>query len=279
MNKKITVLYHNRCDDGFGAAWVAWKKFGDKAEYVGVTHGDPPPRGLRGKEVYILDFCYPKEILKELLKKTKSLTVIDHHISMKDAVESVPRHLFNGSFSHSGSTLAWQYFFSKKKVPKFLLHIEAKDLWKFLPFTKELTAYLRTKEQDFKIWNKLANDWENKSKIKKCIQEGAVILKYENDLVAEAVDDAELVEFLGHKTLAVNSRNRIDNIAEKLYKKKPPISIVWSQRKDKIVVSLRSNGAVDVSKLAARFGGGGHKTAAAFRLEANQKLPWKIVKK
>lgn len=277
-NKKIIVLYHNKCDDGFGAAWVVWKKFGDKAEYIGVTHDDPPPKNLHGKNVYILDFCYPKEITKELLSITKSLTVIDHHISMKEVVESVPHHFFE-STEHSGAMLAWQYFFPKKRVPVLINHVEAQDLWRFLSFTKELTSSLRIKKQDFKIWNKIASDWESKSKIKKYIEEGIIILKYEDDLVKEALEDAESVEFLGYKTLAVNSRNQVSKIGAAIYEKKPPIAIVWSERDGKIIVSLRSNGRADVSKLAGRFGGGGHKVSAAFRLEAGQKLPWKIIKK
>src|SRR3989344_1169898 len=39
MNKKIAVLYHKGCTDGFGAAWAAWKKFGARAEYLGVERG------------------------------------------------------------------------------------------------------------------------------------------------------------------------------------------------------------------------------------------------
>lgn len=277
-NKKIVVLYHNKCDDGFGAAWVLWKKFKEKAEYIGVTHDNPPPKGLQGKDVYIVDFSYKKSVLLQLLSIAKSLTIIDHHLSAKEAVESVPQHLFDGSFSHSGAVLAWQYFFSKKPVPKLLLHIEAQDLWKFLPFTKELSASLRIRKQDFKVWSKVANNWESSSKIKKYIKEGATILRYEDDLVEEAIEEAENVDFLGYKTLAVNSRAFVSKIGGRIYEKMPPIAIVWSERSGKIIVSLRSNGKVDVSKLAAKFGGGGHKTAAAFRLESGKKLPWRAIK-
>lgn len=277
-NKEIVVLYHNKCDDGFGAAFAAWKKFKEKAEYVGVIHDEPPPNSLRGKDVYILDFCYKKNILQELLSITRSLIVIDHHISMKEAVESVPQHLFDGTFSHSGAVLTWQYFFPKKSVPKLLLHVEAQDLWKFLPFTKELSASLRIRKQDFKVWSKVASDWESSSKIKKYIEEGATILRYEDDLVEEAIEEAENVDFLGYKTLAVNSRAFVSKIGCRIYEKMPPIAIVWSERSGKIIVSLRSDGTVDVSRLAAKFGGGGHKTAAAFRLESGKKLPWKVIK-
>jgi len=34
-------------------------------------------------------------------------------------------------------------------------------------------------------------------------------------------------------------------------------------------VSLRSDGSVDVADIASSFGGGGHRTAAGFSIEAN----------
>lgn len=278
-NKKIAVLYHNKCDDGFGAAWVAWKKFKDKADYVGVTYGDPPPKGLTGKDIYLLDFCYPKNVLEELMKITKSLTVIDHHISMKEVVESVPRHLFEPT-KHSGAVLTWMYFFSKKPIPKILRYVEGVDLWQWkLPRIHELSASLSIYPREFKIWSRIARDWEKKLTQKKYIAEGGAIRKEQINQVKKAVEDSFLVDFCGYKTLVSNSFAFVSEIGAALVKKHPPIGIIWAQRSDKIVVSLRSNGKVDVSKLAAKFGGGGHKASAAFRLEAEQKLPWKIVKK
>ena len=28
------VLYHKNCNDGFGAAWVAWQALGNQAKYI-----------------------------------------------------------------------------------------------------------------------------------------------------------------------------------------------------------------------------------------------------
>ncbi len=41
--KDIVVIYHKHCPDGFGAAYAAWKKFGDAAEYLPASYGDPVP--------------------------------------------------------------------------------------------------------------------------------------------------------------------------------------------------------------------------------------------
>ena len=36
---KPLVIYHAHCTDGFGAAFAAWMKLGDDAEYVPMQYG------------------------------------------------------------------------------------------------------------------------------------------------------------------------------------------------------------------------------------------------
>jgi len=83
----------------------AWKKFGGSASYIPVTYLNPRPLGLEGKEVYLLDFCYKKPEMVELQRITKSLVVLDHHISSKDVVESMPQHVYGTN--ESGAGLSW----------------------------------------------------------------------------------------------------------------------------------------------------------------------------
>lgn len=273
---KNIFLYHNNCDDGFGAAWAAWKKFGKRGKYIGVNHGDPYPEDLEGKNVYLLDFSYPPEITKELLKKTAHLAIIDHHKTAKDSVKLIKDSLYK--MNHSGAVLSWIYFHPKKKVPNFLQYIEDADLWNWkLAHGNELMASLETVDFDFKVWDKLAADW-NTNHIKRYIEKGKTIVKYQKELIKHAVAESLKVEFCGYKTYAVNFNGAlVSQIGHALYEKFPPIAIVWSAKGDKIVISLRSNGKVDVSKLAAKFGGGGHKAAAGFRIGLNEKFPWKII--
>ena len=48
------VLYHANCNDGFGAAYSAWKLLGNRAEYIACSHGTPPP-DVTGKKVVCLE--------------------------------------------------------------------------------------------------------------------------------------------------------------------------------------------------------------------------------
>ena len=92
------------------------------------------------------------------------------------------------------------------------------------------------------------------------------------------VSSADLVKFAGHRTLVANSPILPSQIGNALVKKMPPIGIVWSEKGGVKKISLRSNGRVDVSKIAKRFGGGGHKQAAGFYLKKTIRFPWKKVK-
>ncbi len=276
--KNIVVLYHNSCHDGFGAAWSAWKKFGSKAEYIGVNHQDPPPAGLKGKTVYLLDFSYPIPETKKLLKEVQELICIDHHESVAASTKMANRFVFD--IKHSGSVLAWR-FFHKTAVPKRLLYIEDLDLWKKkLPHTEEARAALNTCPYDFKIWDKEIAAFEKVSSRQKVFEKGGNILQFQNQAIEKILKNAEMVRFCGYITMAANTSLFTDEVGSRIATKiTPPIAIVWSMRSGRLVVSLRSNGSVDVSELAARFHGGGHIQASAFVLPHFKQFPWKQIKK
>src|SRR3989338_2382454 len=94
--KKILVVYHADCPDGFGAAWAAWKKFGNKAEYVAVPPRVLPKVPLRGRSaIYILDTSCSRTILEKLVRENKWVVVIDHHKTSESDVKSTPEHVFD----------------------------------------------------------------------------------------------------------------------------------------------------------------------------------------
>lgn len=281
--KKIVVLYHANCPDGFGAAWAAWKKFGGKAEYIGIR----PDQGknqlsgllLKDRDIYFLDVSASGEVLRGLVKQNKSVTVIDHHLSNRDVVQHASRFLFD--LHHSGAVLAWQYFFPHKTVPWLLRYLQEMDLWKFrLPNTMEIITWLGLFPFEFKAWDTLVKSVEKTVFRKRVIAEGKLLLKYEDRLITRILKYAQEVQFRGYRARAVNSPQFQSQIGHLLIDKKHPVGIVWSVASDGIKFSLRSNGKVDVSRLAKQFpGGGGHKRAAGFSLPLNKKFPWKVLKK
>jgi len=275
--KKIIILYHADCSDGFGGAWAAWKKFGNKVSYIPVWHQEPPPKGLKNKIIYMIDFTYPEKITKKLIRDNKRVTSIDHH----ETAEKTTKLTFDYRFSldNSGSALAWKYFHPKKKIPLFLKNIEDMDLWKFkVSYTEEIFAYHNLFDFNFKLWDKFAADSENSLKRKKMIEIGRLILNYENRLVNKLVEEnVELVKFAGYKVLAVNSPNFHSQIGSLLARKNPPFGIVWREKDGVWNISLRGVDKVHLGELAKRYGGGGHYNSAAFKIPRERPLPWKYL--
>lgn len=272
--KSILVLYHKNCPDGFGAAWAAWKKFGDKAEYLPVEHSVSAPKNLKGREnIYMVDFCYDYSVMEKLLEINRNIIVIDHHISGEKAIKLSKNYFY--ALNHSGSVLSWIYF-HKKPIPRILKHIEDIDLWKFkLPFTKEITAALELEGFNFKKWNKVASYLEDLKKRKKYINNGKILIEYRNKLIARIVNGAEKFKFEKHTAYVANSPVLISEIGNSIVKNKKTIGVIWFRKSGKIIVSLRSDGKTDVSKIAVKYGGGGHKAASGFIWDIKKPFPWK----
>ena len=277
--KDIAIIYHKDCPDGFSGAWSAYQKFGNKAEYIPFKNRWEFPE-IKDKEVYIIDLNFTKPILKQIKEKNKKVIVIDHH---KSAVEYtgkiVDEYQYDGE--SSACTIAWKYFFPKKPVPRLLKYVEDIDIWKFqLPHSEEISEVGRViGYKSFEKWSRFAKDLENEEKRKEKIKIGKILLEYKNKITESIAEFAYEVEFEGMKILAVNnSRVFRSQIGHLLAKRKPPMGIIWQEEKDGISISLRSDGSIDVSEIAKKYGGGGHAGAAGFLLKPDTPLPWKRIK-
>lgn len=277
IKKSIVVIYHADCNDGFGGAYAAWKKFGDTAAYIPVHYNEPVLEGLQNKEIYLVDFCYDEEIIKALMANNKRVTAIDHHVTREAIVKLTQDYSY--AIDHSGAVLAWKYFHPQKQVPRLLLHIEDNDLWKFaLSHTEDIRAVLKSKARDFKIWDGVARKLENKKQRAVLIKKGETLREFEKMLIQEIVDQyATLVEFEGYKTFAVNSSLWRSEIGKILARRLPPIGIIWFEKGGRRMVSLRSIGETNVATIAEKYGGGGHKNAAGFSMPIHKPTPWKLI--
>ena len=155
MDKNI-VLYHRNCADGLGAAYAAFKVFGDNANYIPINYGEEPPE-VSEKNVFILDFSFPKDKLIKMKKLANSLVVLDHHKTAYEDLKDLDFAIFD--MNKSGAGLAWEYF-HKTEMPKFIKLIQDRDLWKFELddskfFNDGLRAYVNF---DVKSFSKLEDD-------------------------------------------------------------------------------------------------------------------------
>ena len=288
--KSIVVLYHTNCLDGFGAAYAAWCKLGDKADYIPVQYGEPIPVGLDNKLIYLVDFSYNEIELLRLVAISCGVVVLDHHKTAEPNLAVVANAIGRHSGFHyvfdidkSGAVLTWEYFHPNKPVPDLLLHIQDRDLWQFkLDGTKEICQALASPiwKREFVFWDKLANSHIGKrSDLYKCGDTLLADFKAKCQSLADKaygvaikwiMDDTTLFGCpIRDKGLAINApAEYASEVGNLLAIKSGTYGAVWSYwGAGKYQVSLRSVGDYDVSVIAKYYGGGGHKNASGFLVD------------
>ncbi len=267
------VFYHHNCPDGFSSAWVAWKKFKNNAEYRWLDYHAPFNYNFQGKTIYFLDVV-PQEVDFSRLLKLNRVIVIDHHVSSEKMIQKATEAIF--SSRHCAAVLTWRYFFPKKQMPLLLKYVEDLDLWQFRQSSsQEINAAIGLMDFDFKQWDKLARQLNTKEGRIECKKKGKIILQYQDKMINKIIGRARPVILAGQEGLMVNSSVLVSKIGNALVQHDYPMAIIWFETKNKRKVSLRSNGDVNVAKIAEKFGGGGHEAAAGFVLSINDPVPWK----
>ncbi len=273
---EVSVIYHGDCQDGFGAALAAWLKYGDSAMYTPNEHGVPYKKeSVMGKNVVMVDFSFKKEILDEISSLAKSLTILDHHQSAAEVVKSIPSSLFDNN--HSGAYLAWQYFHPGKPIPKLISYIEDDDLYRFaLPNSRSIREYVFVQPFSLHIWRDMMEKLDTDDGYESVVARGILYREHAEAVITQLVARAERVSFENHEILAVSVPRLFDSeVGNILARKRPPFSLLFKFHPDRLRVSLRGDGSIDVSKIAEKYGGGGHHDAAGFNLDLDKPFPFK----
>jgi len=259
----IKVLYHANCNDGFCAAWVLYRIYKDKAEYIPVKYGQDPPVFNPDDDVIIVDFSYKRDVLLGIKARVKSLLVLDHHKTAQAELEGLDFCKFD--MSKSGAHITWEHYNPGSPLHSLVEYTEDRDLWLWqLPYSREINAALSLYEHDLELWNDYVSVKIVQSK-DLLINEGQTILKYEEKLVKQHTENA--VEYIldDFNILGVNATVLFSDIAGQLSQGRPFGFAYFIREDGKYQYSLRSDpNGVDVSEIAKRFDGGGHFHAAGF---------------
>lgn len=276
---RTVVIYHGgNCFDGFCAAWVLSWKYPD-AEFVPANYGDAPP-DVTGANVIVADFSYKRPVMLGLIHQARgNVTVLDHHKTAqaelagieldcyRDTLDRLPTVVFD--MAKSGGRLAWEWINRDgangdptDSAPWLVDYTEDRDLWRWvLPHSREVNSALRSYPLDFDGWDDLA-----RRDPLTLVPEGAAILRCEQQTVGSHVRNAREIDLAGHKVLAVNATTLVSEVAGELAGGRPFGVCYFDKGDGQRVWSLRSrDGGVDVSEIAKRFGGGGHRNAAGFQ--------------
>jgi oligoribonuclease NrnB/cAMP/cGMP phosphodiesterase (DHH superfamily) len=301
------VFYHANCNDGFGAAYAAWLKFGDEAEYLAVQYGQcetisdvinlPKNAPSDDAAFYILDFSFPLDVMHELFERAHHVTWLDHHKTAFEMMGKDMREVYRVhdpeqdiilDNSKSGAVLAWEFFQPGKDLPTLLQMIDDRDRWQFkLSGSKPLHAGLSQLPYNFKAWHMLTplgtSDWGRN--LHDTISRGDMILSVYDMQTKASVDKAEPCSIVLDEAptprpvaqgLAVNTPQHISEVGHHLANKSGTYGLIWwyDGGTKQAVCSLRSNGDYDVSAIAKLFGGGGHKNAAGFKVPIEKLMEW-----
>jgi uncharacterized protein len=273
------VIYHARCPDGFGAALAAWLYYEGQAEFRACDHGDVktladlPP--LAGRAVYILDFSFSPELMREIEQQAAKLVMLDHH---KSAAEKLTGFACRCGVVHfdmgkSGARLAWDFFQAERALPGLVRYIEDRDLWNWkFPESAGFLAALDMEPLDFERWAEIASFGEEQ--LAAFMARGLAMDEKFCKLAKDIAANAELVVFNGQQGLMVNAPGVFHSlVGELLSKKSGTFALLWSANKGGVVkVGLRSQKGYDCIPLAESMGGGGHAQACGFRMGA-ERLP------
>lgn len=293
----ITVFYHADCLDGFGAAYCAWRRFGEAAAFVPLHHGQPWTSELvAGRDVFVLDFSFPRASVEALAREAHSTLLLDHHATpvrdwedvlhddavtgCRQFVDAPLRLTVAFDMARSGARLAWDRFFPEQPVPRAIALIEDLDLWRFAyPETRAFGRALRLRPFSFETWDGIiaaagtVGDGARSERFERLMIEGGAIESFFSVEVERLASGAARVALPGHEGrmvegYAVNASAIFSSeLGDALAARGSSFGLVWQVLADgRVKASLRSRGEVDVARIAEQFGGGGHPRSAGFAL-------------
>lgn len=277
---KPLVIYHANCADGFSAAWCFHNKAKDFYDFhPGVYQNSPPT--ITDKDVYLVDFSYKRAVVSKMLELAKSVTILDHH---KTAIEDLTGldKIYDNFHPHfdiskSGASIAWNFLNPNTPAPLLINYIEDRDLWKFtLPNTRDISAAVFSYTYTFENWDMLM-ELEAAGLLELSLAGKAIERKHHKD-VAELVKVCmRPMEIGGHvvpvASLPYTYSSDAGHLMAKHYKEGTVFAACYWDTVEGRTFSLRScERGLDVSDIAKRYGGGGHKNAAGFTVDTDHVL-------
>lgn len=275
-SKKPIVIYHAKCIDGFTGCWCFWRKYKDQMEYHPGVYSHLPP-DVTDRNVFLVDFSYKRDVVKEMLLTAKSVTLLDHHKTAIDDLWDLEAEGLNMKYSgieQSGAVIAWNYIQrmhdTRESMPALLLHVQDRDLWHFkLAGTRELSEYMFSQEYDFEVWDAMMR--MTKHERNKAITAGALVVQKHFKDIKELLGQLRRKMVIGEQEVSVACLPyMMASDAGSMMSLVEPFAATYYDTKDHRCFSLRSNkanpNAADVSAIAAMYGGGGHYSAAGFKV-------------
>jgi uncharacterized protein len=269
-----TLCVHHNDADGRASAAVVRRAYNGAVSAIEMNYGDPLQwdRIAPARRVVVVDFYLPLEEMQRLAQG-RELIWIDHHISAIRLLGEAAR-AWRGLQDRrdAACVLTWKYYFPDQPVPRALVLIGDRDVWRWAeadtgPFDAGLQQEDTNPDNDA-LWLPLLAD--DAATLQRLIERGAILRAAQlKDVHQRVASYGYPVFFEGQRTLVINARGNGD-IGAAIQAMKYPLGYCYidgMQNGRLMTFVTLFSGEVDVSLIAQKFGGGGHPGAAGFSFE------------
>ena len=279
----MKCFYHNDLDGRCAGSVVAqYENNYNKDDYFEVDYVMELPldKIQENEKVYFVDYSFKKGTvwqLEKILDKTNNVIWIDHHTSSLNLEKELPwikniKGIRQEGISGAGLTYMYLYNCIFDDLPYYIQLVSDYDCWlyKYEPNTTYFKIGIEMQNYDAldDVWKALYESF--KDDVCLSISEGTII---ENGkLIKQYIDQTNTyyrnhfayeTEIEGLKCLVVNQKTNSWVFGDRY--NDYPIVMVWVFNGEKYTYSIfSSNPKVDCSKIAEKYGGGGHNGAAGF---------------
>jgi oligoribonuclease NrnB/cAMP/cGMP phosphodiesterase (DHH superfamily) len=296
------VIYHKKCPDGFTGFMLLKNEnlIKDDAKIMpDVPSAYKSPQNIQGN-VIIIDVAYKYNVLQDIIIKSKSVLLIDHHIStnddnikLKNKYPNKFKLIYNPK--KCGATLVWELLYKDKIKPKFLEYIEDNDTgtWKLKNTKHFINGYivnydLQLSQENIVKYKTLFDDFDDNI-VHKLIKYGKKYEEYKKFLINENSTKISKKKFPSKTIFDFQKKNlkipifekigeynvgvycgsgcpNINDLAQQILINNNDLHFViaWTLNlnKKEYLLTFRSLN-IDISNIAKLFNGGGHKFAAS----------------
>lgn len=297
------LVYHHNDLDGFASASLVlkWKNENHSKmniEFKKVNYGDYLVVPKSYKYVFVVDFSFDDFFMNKTKEFNKEVIWCDHHESAKKKnMDLWNSNKFKGlrDLNLCGSSLTYLYlfnngeimnneeFYKSKKISFVLKFCEDYDMWKFNykkydVFSFHEMFYLKYKspEEFLKLFN------YSKDKLYKEIKFYDSIIDFKKNIAENARYNGKYIKINKLRGWIQNDTTDPNFLSDFLLEKKEDVdfTMIYKVKNDgKVKISLRSQkDNIDLTKIASKYGGGGHKKASGMILDPKLKTHMKFIK-
>lgn len=289
--KIVRVGYHGGCPDGVMSATIMKRYKEGNVECIGLYDRDMYPKELceweemmPGTAVLIVDFAYKKDVMIELKKKLNDkgiiLIVLDHHKTNMEDADGIEGCFFD--MDRSGASMTWDYCYPGMQRLWIVNAIEARDIWQFqrVAGSQEYTKVFNwTVNTDIDVYHAYLESEELVERFRGMV---STLIKAYDAEIERWCKKVKVIDFVGHENVAFisdyPSRYGSDIGNKLMLEGKYNFVLMGNRNGENYRFSLRSiDDKMDVSEVALKFGGGGHRNASGCSYKGEEGMKWNDV--